>query len=232
MRLITIAGPPSSGKTSVIVQTVECLRKEGLKAGVIKFDCLTSFDQVRYHEAGVPNHVGYSGKICPDHFYVTNIDEAVQWGRRSNLDIMITESAGLCNRCSPYIDGITAVCVIDCLSGINTPKKLGPMLRFADVVVVTKGDIVSQAEREVFAFHIRQVNPHADVLFINGITGQGAFLLAKQMRKGKEVTSVDNHKLRFTMPASVCMYCTGVQYIKNHHQSYPAPVRRIDYGGE
>ncbi len=29
-------------------------------------------------------------------------------------------------------------------------KKIGPMLKAADIVVITKGDIVSQAEREVF----------------------------------------------------------------------------------
>jgi len=232
MRLITIAGPPSSGKTSVILRAIDCLKKEGLKAGVIKFDCLTSFDQVRYTESGVPNHVGYSGKICPDHFYVANIEEAVQWGLRTGLDIMITESAGLCNRCSPYIEGVSSVCVIDNLSGVNTPKKLGPMLRYADVVVVTKGDIVSQAEREVFAFNIRQINPRADVLFVNGITGQGAFLLARFMKEANEVKGVTDKRLRFTMPASVCFYCTGVQFIKKHHQSYPAPVRSIDFKGE
>jgi len=39
-------------------------------------------------------------------------------------------------------DGLwAAVCVIDNLAGINTPRKLGPMLRLADVVAVTKGDI-------------------------------------------------------------------------------------------
>ena len=232
MRLITIAGPPSSGKTSVILQAIECLKRDGLKAGVIKFDCLTSFDQIRYDEKEIPNHVGYSGKICPDHFYVANIDEAVRWGVRKGLDVMITESAGLCNRCAPYIEGITSVCVIDNLAGINTPKKLGPMLRFADVVVVTKGDIVSQAERDVFAYNIRQMNPFADVLFVNGITGQGAFLLARVMKAASEVTTVTNRMLKFTMPASVCFYCTGVQSIKNHHQSYPAPVRNIDFGGE
>ncbi len=44
-------------------------------------------------------------------------------GRKKKLDLLITESAGLCNRCSPYIDGITSICVIDNLSGVNTPKK-------------------------------------------------------------------------------------------------------------
>ncbi len=56
---------------------------------------------------------------------------------------------------------------------MNTPRKIGPMLKMADIVAVTKGDIVSQAEREVFSFNIRQVNTSARIIFVNGITGQG-----------------------------------------------------------
>ncbi len=86
--------------------------------------------------------------------------------------MLITESAGLCNRCSPYLKEIKGVCVIDNLSGINTPKKIGPMLKSADFVVITKGDIVSQAEREVFASCVSSVNPRAVTMHVNGLTGQ------------------------------------------------------------
>ena len=66
MKLITISGPPSSGKTSVILRLIESLREGGMeKIGVVKFDCLTSFDQVRYREAGIPVEIGFSGKVCP-----------------------------------------------------------------------------------------------------------------------------------------------------------------------
>lgn len=139
--------------------------------GVVKFDCLTSFDHERYTEYGIPVQVGFAGKSCPDHFFISNIEDAVRWDRWEGFDILITESAGLCNRCSPHIRGVLAVCVIDNLSGVHTPLKIGPMLKFADIVVVTKGDIVSQAEREVFMFNIRQVNSSAKIVFINGITG-------------------------------------------------------------
>lgn len=125
------------------------------RIGVVKFDCLTSFDDLRYREAGIPVQIRFSGKICPDHYFVSNIEDAVRWGIQSGCELLITESAGLCNRCSPYIKGIPSICVIDNLSGINTPRKVGPMLKNADIVVVTKGDIVSQAEREVFAFNIK-----------------------------------------------------------------------------
>ena len=130
MKLITVAGPPSSGKTSVIIKLIEALETEPREIGVVKFDCLTSFDSLRYEELGVSVKTGYSGKFCPDHFFVSNVEAAVEWGLESGLQLLITESAGLCNRCSPYIGGIPAVCVIDCLSGVNTPRKIGPMLKW------------------------------------------------------------------------------------------------------
>ena len=108
------------------------------------------------------------------------------------------------------LDGVDAeICVIDNLSGVHTPRKIGPMLKFADIVVVTKGDIVSQAEREVFMFNIRQVNNNAKIVFINGITGQGAFMLGKHAESAAEIPSLRGYKLRFTTPSSVCSYCTG-----------------------
>ncbi|PUU86374.1 MAG: cobalamin synthesis protein P47K, partial [Halanaerobium sp.] len=151
MNLVTFSGPPSSGKTAVILKTIEAIQQQELKVGVVKFDCLYTDDDELYRKAGVPVKKGLSGSLCPDHYFVSNIEEVVQWGRERDLDLLITESAGLCNRCSPYIKDIKAICVIDNLSGINTPKKIGPMLKTADIVVITKGDIVSQAEREVFA---------------------------------------------------------------------------------
>ncbi len=159
MNLVTVSGPPSSGKTAIILKTAETLMQKDVKVGVVKFDCLTTNDNLLYEKAGIPVRKGISGALCPGHYFVSNIEEVAQWGLQEGFDLLISESAGLCNRCSPYIKEIGAVCVIDNLSGINTPRKIGPMLKSADIVVITKGDIVSQAEREVFASRVNSVNP-------------------------------------------------------------------------
>lgn len=230
MKLITVSGPPSSGKTSVILRAVELLHKQGLKIGVIKFDCLSSYDNLLYEEKGVPVKVGLSGNLCPDHFFITNIEDGLHWGKKIGLDMLISESAGLCNRCSPHIKKIPAVCVIDNLSGVNTPQKIGPMLKFADLVVITKGDIVSQAEREVFAHRVKQANPMAKILFLNGITGQGAFSFAKQLNMASHTdTLLDNH-LRFSMPSALCSYCIGQTRIGKTYQM--GSVRKMNFDVE
>lgn len=227
MKVVTVAGPPSSGKTSVILKVIDILVSQGQKVGVVKFDCLNSFDQLAYQEHNIPIRVGFSGKVCPDHYFISNVEDAVRWGIDSHFDMLITESAGLCNRCSPHIKDVLAICVIDNLSGINTPRKIGPMLKFADIVVVTKGDIVSQAEREVFSFNIRQVNAKANIIFVNGITGQGAFMLSKHFSKHADILSLNEMRLRFTTPASVCSYCTGETRIGTAYQM--GMLKKMDF---
>jgi Ni2+-binding GTPase involved in maturation of urease and hydrogenase len=209
MKLVTVAGPPSCGKTSVILRLAEELAKDGLRLGVIKFDCLSTEDGHRYAKAGIPVKLGLAGGLCPDHFFVANIEEGVHWGQRSGFDLLICESAGLCNRCSPHIRDVLAVCVVDNLSGVHTPAKIGPMLKTADVVVITKGDVVSQAEREVFAFRVKQVNPRAAVLPVNGLTGQGSLMVQRQLRSAPETQALEGVRLRFSMPAALCSYCLG-----------------------
>ena len=219
MNLTIFSGPLSSGKTSVILKTIDSFRDRGLKVGVVKFDCLYTDDDTLYEKAGVPVKKGLSGSLCPDHFFASNIEGVVRWGRREELDLLVSESAGLCNRCSPYLADVKGVCAIDNLSGINTPKKIGPMLKAADVVVITKGDIVSQAEREVFASRVSAVNPRAIVIHVNGLSGQGAYELSTLIyRDDVDIESVQGMKLRFPMPAAMCSYCLGETRIGESYQ--------------
>ncbi len=218
MQLITVAGSPSVGKTSVILRVVDLLRRDGLKVGVVKLDALSTSDDERYAGHGIPVAVGLAGGLCPDHYFVSNVADCLAWGLRQGFDLLISESAGLCNRCSPHINGVLAVCVVDALAGVQTPKKIGPMLRLADLVVITKGDIVSQVEREVFAYQVRLANPGARALFCNGITGQGATALAAQCRQAPPTPTLEGSRLRFPMPAAVCPYCVGETAIGETHQ--------------
>ena len=231
MNLIVVSGPPSSGKTSIILKTIDALKQRKVSVGVVKFDCLYTDDDILYEKAGVPVKKGLSGALCPDHFFASNIEEVVKWGNQMNLDMLITESAGLCNRCSPYIKEIKGICVIDNLSGINTPKKIGPMLKSADIVVITKGDIVSQAEREVFASRVNSVNPRATTMHINGLTGQGAYELSTLLFDTEQaIDSVQGMELRFPMPAAMCSYCLGETRIGEAYQM--GNVRKMELGDD
>ena len=226
MQLITVAGPPSAGKTSVLLKIIEALQEDNLKVGVVKFDCLSTQDQILYQKKGIEAKIGLSGNLCPDHFFVSNVQDCLAWAQKNNFDMLISESAGLCNRCSPHIRNVMAVCVIDNLSGVNTPRKVGPMLKLADIVIITKGDIVSQAEREVFAFRVKQANPGAMIVQVNGITGQGAREVGQLFKTAENVDGLADYNLRFSMPAATCSYCLGQTRIGQNFQM--GNIRKMD----
>lgn len=228
MKLVTVAGPPACGKTALIVRTLAHLSADGIRPAVIKFDCLKSRDGELYAEAGVPVSVALSGGLCPDHFFISNLEEAFDWARDTGADCCVIETAGLCNRCSPHIRGLLGLCVIDNLMGIDAPEKIGPMLKNADVVAITKGDLVSQAEREVYRFRIRQMNRRAVIRHVNGLTGQGCMDLAAILAQAPAVESVTDMKLRFSMPAAICSYCLSETRIGNKYQK--GNVKKVKFG--
>ena len=228
MRLVTVAGPPSCGKTSILARALAELMRQGTSCAVIKFDCLQTTDDAAYAEAGIPSTAVLSGGLCPDHFFATNLEEAFDWARGTGAECCVVETAGLCNRCSPHLRGALALCVIDNLMGIEAPKKIGPMLRLADLVLVTKGDLVSQAEREVYRHRIRQMNKRAVIRHINGLTGQGCRDLAAILAMAPPVEAVTDMRLRFAMPAAVCSYCLSETRIGGRYQK--GNVKKARFG--
>ncbi len=201
-----------------------------MRCAVIKFDCLQTRDAQVYEAAGIPVTAALSGGLCPDHFFAVNLEEAYGWARGTGADCCIIETAGLCNRCSPHLRGALALCVIDNLMGITAPEKIGPMLKLADIVLVTKGDLVSQAEREVYRHRIRQMNARAIIRHINGLTGQGCRELAAILAQAPAVASVTDMRLRFAMPAAVCSYCLSETRIGARYQK--GNVRKATFGGK
>ncbi|WP_027179625.1 GTP-binding protein [Maridesulfovibrio bastinii] len=229
MRLVTVAGPPSCGKTSILTKACSDLLAKGISCAVVKFDCLQTKDDDIYARAGIPSTAVLSGGLCPDHFFATNLEEAFSWAEGTNAECCIIETAGLCNRCSPHMRGVLGICVIDNLMGIEAPKKIGPMLKLADLVLVTKGDLVSQAEREVYRHRIRQMNKKAVIRNINGLTGQGCRDLATVLSMAPDIKTVTEMRLRFAMPAAVCSYCLSETRIGNRYQK--GNVKKAVFGG-
>ena len=225
---MTVAGPPSCGKTSILTKTCQALAETGVSSAVIKFDCLQSRDDELYAAAGIPVTVALSGGLCPDHFFATNLEEAFAWATETTADCCVIETAGLCNRCAPHLRGAMALCVIDNLMGIDAPEKIGPMLRLADVVIVTKGDLVSQAEREVYRYRIGQMNKRAIIRHVNGLTGHGCRDIAAIMAVAPDIATVTDMKLRFAMPAAVCSYCLSEMRIGSRYQK--GNVKKAQFG--
>jgi hypothetical protein len=103
------------------------------------------------------------------------------------------------------------------------------MLTTADMIVLSKIDLVSQAEREIISATIAGLNPRARIFPVDGLCGYGVELLARAILATPPVADFEGDSLRYSMPAGVCSYCVGEQRIGREFQQ--GVVRKISFEG-
>jgi Ni2+-binding GTPase involved in maturation of urease and hydrogenase len=233
MKLAICAGPATSGKSAVLRHILRKLLQEGQTAAFLKIDVqYAEEDELFAQEFGIPTRKVYSGDLCPDHCNVMVLGDALQWAGKSGAQVLLVETAGLCLRCSPYVDGGLGLVVLEATSGMNLPLKVGPMLSLADVAVITKIDRVSQAEREVFRARIQDVAPSVRVREVNALHGIGIDPLVELIHQTPDAGA--NMLLRGNPPVGTCTICVGKKEIG--WQSHFGVVRPLEnqvfYRGE
>jgi Ni2+-binding GTPase involved in maturation of urease and hydrogenase len=233
MKLIIFAGPPTCGKTTVIRQVIKRIVAMGQKPAYIKIDVLfADEDEILNKEFGIPTKKIYSGEPCPDHCNVVVLDEAVDWAESTGAEYLFVETAGLCLRCSPYVEKSLGIVVLEATSGMNLPRKIGPMLTLADISVVTKIDLISQAEREVFRYRVLEAAKNVMMVETNALYGIGIDPIVRQIIKSNEVEMP--MFLRGNPPVGTCTICVGKKEIgaKNHFGVLRTMEQELFYIGE
>ncbi len=212
MKLVICAGPATSGKTAVLRHIIRKLHNQGRMVAFLKIDVqFADEDEDLQREFGIPAKKVYSGELCPDHCSVMVLGEALTWAEKAHADVLVVETAGLCLRCSPYVDGGLGIVVLEATSGMNLPRKIGPMLSLADMAVVTKIDRVSQAEREVFRARILDAAPSVRVREVNALHGIGIDPLVTAVLDTPPVNG--ELMLRGNPPVGTCTICVGKKNI-------------------
>lgn len=233
MKLIIFAGPPTCGKTTVIRQVIKRVLAKNLKPSFIKIDVLfADEDETIAKDYGIPTRKIYSGELCPDHCNVVVLDEAVEWAEKQGSDFLFVETAGLCLRCSPYVENSLGIVVLESTSGMNLPRKIGPMLTLADIAVITKIDLISQAEREVFRYRVLEAAKEITVVESNALYGIGIDPIVRKIIDSKEVELP--MFLRGNPPVGTCTICVGKKEIgaKNHFGVLRTMDQDLFYVGE
>lgn len=230
MRLAIVAGPPSAGKTAVIRQVIRAFSGT-YRIAYLKIDVVQAFEAEELGtEFGIPTKKVCSGDLCPDHTGIMVLADAIAWAEEEAADLLIVESAGLCLRCTPYTTQALGIIVIPAIAGTNAPLKMAPMIAFADIAVVTKIDLVSQAEKEVFRECVRQVTPGIELVETNAVEGTGLRYLFKAIERNAPVGDPAAIVLRGTPPLGVCTICVGKKGIGwQHHFGTVRPLDQADH---
>lgn len=217
MKLLVIAGPPSAGKTALTKQIVKRFKDE-MRVAFLKIDVVRAYEDIELSkEFGIMTKKIYSGDLCPDHAGVMVLGDAVEWAEGNGADLFIVESAGLCLRCSPYLNQGLGVVVLSSISGIHAPEKMGAMVSLADVAVVTKIDLVSQAEREVLIQKIKEVHKNVILMETNALQGTSLHRLYDLIKNSPDIDK-NNLVLKGNPPLGTCTICVGKKEIGwKHH---------------
>lgn len=211
MKVVICAGPPTSGKTTVLKHVAARLLEKGHRLAYLKIDVqFADEDELFRARFGIPSKKLYSGDLCPDHCTVVVLGDAIKWARDEGAGLLFVETAGLCLRCSPYIETALGMVVLEATSGMNLPRKIGPMLSLADLAVVTKIDLISQAEREVFRAVILDMAPIA-IVETDALHGINIDHVVRRVENAPELGK--SLTLRGNPPLGVCTICVGIKTI-------------------
>ena len=210
MRIALVAGPPTVGKTSVLRHALRPL--PGETRGTLflaKLDCLTGIDVERFRSIGVEPRLSLSDDVCPDHHFAVQFGEMYAEATLNRADLMVIETAGLCDRCSPFLERVPAVAVLSFTASLQGPARMKAIAAHADLVVLTHGELISQAEREVFRGAVRSLNRACMIMEVNGLTGEGATQLTAWIASLPDCALWDRERLRYPLPRGTCELCSG-----------------------
>ncbi|MBF0540875.1 MAG: hydrogenase nickel incorporation protein HypB [Nitrospirae bacterium] len=161
---LNIMGSPGSGKTSLLEKTIELLG-DRLKIGVIEGDLEESLDAERIRQKGVPAYQITTGSAC--HLDAFMVRHAMSHIPLSDLDIVFIENVG--NLVCPAVYSLGVDCNVVVLSvteGDDKPAKYPVMFRFAQVLVISKSDLLPYVDFDISKVIslARKVNPAIKVM--------------------------------------------------------------------
>ncbi len=183
---VGVGGPVGSGKTALIEGLVPRLVERGFSVLVITNDIVTQEDaeRVRRTLSGIlaPERVvGVETGTCP-HTAVRedpslNLAAAEELlARFPDADVLLIESGGdnLTLTFSPALVDYS-ICVIDVAAGDKIPRKKGPGVLLADLLVINKVDLAPYvgASLEVMAADSARLRQGRPFVFTNCRTGEG-----------------------------------------------------------
>jgi hydrogenase nickel incorporation protein HypB len=175
---LNVMGSPGSGKTALLEAVARALGGR-LQLAAVSGDLATALDAERLARAGIPSAAITTGSAC--HLDAAMVHHALHDPRLAaaleRCDVFFIENVG--NLVCPAIYDLgqaANLVVLSVTEGVDKPLKYPVMFHKADLVVVTKIDLLPHLPEVSLAAlreNVARVMPAARVLPLSAVTGEG-----------------------------------------------------------
>ncbi|MCB9101920.1 MAG: hydrogenase nickel incorporation protein HypB [Anaerolineales bacterium] len=170
---LNLMAAPGAGKTTFILATIDHLPAD-VRPAVIEGDLASTIDADTISQRGVPVIQINTGGGC--HLDAPMVRNSLPHFALSDIDLLFIENVGNLVCPSNFKLGTAlSVVVSSTAEGHDKPYKYPGIFATADVVILTKADIleVFEFDREYFERGLKAVNQHAPLFVVSGRTGAG-----------------------------------------------------------
>jgi hydrogenase nickel incorporation protein HypB len=203
---VNLMGSPGAGKTAVLEATARALAGRA-RLGVIAGDLETEHDAERLRAVGVPAAAITTGSAC--HLDAEMVHKALHHFPWRELDLLFVENVG--NLVCPAVYDLGQAVNVVALSvteGEDKPLKYPVMFRKADLVLLTKVDLLPHLDVRVEAVEqaLARVMPEPRLIRVSARSGEGvpewlAWLEARRRTAARPTASEGGHAHAHSRPS-------------------------------
>jgi hydrogenase nickel incorporation protein HypB len=171
--LVNLMSSPGSGKTSLILKTIEDLRHE-IHMGVIEADIDSMVDSEKVAAQGICTIQLKTGGFC--HLDASMVKKGLNALDLDSLDLVIIENVGNLVCPAEFDTGaIRNVMILSVPEGDDKPLKYPLMFSICDVLLINKIDYLDYSDFDVHALRERVLNLNSkiEIFEVSCKTGQG-----------------------------------------------------------
>jgi hydrogenase nickel incorporation protein HypB len=171
---LNLMGSPGAGKTAVLEATARAAGTKGWRLGAVSADLATDNDAQRLLRAGIPSKAITTGQAC--HLDAELVHRELHGFPWQETDVFFIENVG--NLVCPAIYDLgqaANVVVLSVTEGEDKPLKYPVMFHAADLVLVTKCDLVPHLDVDLRKLEdaLARVMPRPRHLMLSARTGEG-----------------------------------------------------------